>query len=224
MNARHDSCLISALALSLSLLDSPYRQFLRETFGLFSHVLHLYWLIVLSLSPYVSISGLSGASVGFPLGSDFFVVCCWDLLLLLLHHQPRFRSLMSHLKGEDRRSSLISILIPLSFLHYFSLGSFSLPNAVLILLLDTWHETFYAPCPGGHFPPSPSALVGMGNEDISLYPRVPLWFSFSHALSHMGNWKTLFNSEISPVPDRIRTSPQKSPLFSFVDGLAGKKL
>lgn len=73
---------------------------------------------------------------------------------------------MSHLKGEDRRSSLISILIPLflSLSTSFPWVLFSLPNAALILLLDTWHETFHARCSGGYFPSSPPECLGWNGD------------------------------------------------------------
>jgi hypothetical protein len=78
MNACHDSCFISHLSLfcvSISLLDSPYRQFSRELFGIF-HVIVIvlvnYSYLYLLCVPFL---GLSGASVGFPLDHSvtFFV-------------------------------------------------------------------------------------------------------------------------------------------------------
>lgn len=60
---------------------------------------------------------------------------------MFLLHQPHLPSLMSQLKGEDRR-----FFIDFNPYSYFSLRFLSLElyfffsNAALVLLLDTWHR------------------------------------------------------------------------------------
>lgn len=164
----------------------------------------MYWLIV-STSHLLCFPFLGCRALLFEFPLDYCFILWYDSVAFVFcprHSQPHVQSLMSHLQGE--RQAFIIDSNPYFILSSLIILYSTLLNVALVLLLDTWHETFCALFSGGHFPSSLHFLNVYEERRSFVSPTNLLFFSsFSHMrMQHLEN--PIPPILISPVPDRIR--------------------